>query len=107
MTLQMTYLQLTYLKTVVTSKAKVAIAEFAYCGVMYKDAVRTIERKFGQLQAVLSAHLDKISNFPPLRMHNTYNIITYSAAVSSLVGVFKSLLYNADLKRASIHNQTV
>ena len=83
--------KLTYLKTLVTGKAKIAIAEFAYCGLMYKDALRTLERKFGQPQAVVSAHLDKLSNFPPLKMHNSDNIINYSAAISSLVGVFKSL----------------
>ena len=40
--------KLTYLKTLVTGKAKIAIAEFAYCGLMYKDALRNLERKFGQ-----------------------------------------------------------
>ena len=99
--------KLTYLKTLVTGRAKIAIAEFAYCGLMYKDALRTLERKFGQPQAVVSAHLDKLSNFPPLKMHNSDNIINYSAAISSLVGVFKSLSYDADLKSASLLNQAV
>ena len=99
--------KLTYLKTLVTGKAKIAIAEFAYCGFMYKDALRTLERKFGQPQAVVSAHLDKLSSFPPLKMHNNDNIINYSAAISSLVGVFKSLSYDADLKSASLLNQAV
>ena len=99
--------KLTYLKTLVTGKAKIAIAEFAYCGLMYKDALRTLERKFGQPQAVVSAHLDKLSNFPPLKMHNSDNIINYSAAISSLVGVFKSLSFDADLKSASLLNQAV
>ena len=67
--------KLTYLITLVTVKAKIAIAEFAYCGLMYKDALRTLERKFGQSQAVVSAHLDKLSNFPSLKMHNSDNII--------------------------------
>ena len=70
--------KLTYLKTLVTGKAKTAIAEFAYCGAMYKDALRTLERKFGQPQAVVSAHLDKLSSFSPLKMHNSDNIINYS-----------------------------
>ena len=74
---------------------------------MYKDALRTLERKFGQPQAVVSAHLDKLSNFPPLKMHNSDNIITYSAAVSSLVVVFRSLSYDADLKSTSLFNQAV
>ena len=33
--------KLTYLKTLVTGKTKIAIAEFASCGLMYKDALRT------------------------------------------------------------------
>ena len=96
--------KLTYLKTLVTGKAKIAIAEFAYCGLMYKDALRTLEREFGRPQAVVSAHLDKLSNF---KMHNSDNIINYSAAISSLVGVFKSLSYDADFKSASLLNQAV
>ena len=35
--------KLTYLKTLVTGKAKVTIAEFVYCGAMYKDALKTPE----------------------------------------------------------------
>ena len=99
--------KLTYLKTLVTEKAKTAIAEFAYCGVMYKDALKTLERKFGQPQPVVSAHLDKLSSFPPLKMHNSDNIINYSATISSLVGVFKSLSYDSDLKSASLLNTAV
>ena len=99
--------KLTYLKTLVTSKAKTAIAEFAYCGAMYKDALRTLERKFGQSQAVVSAHLDKLNSSPPLKMHNSDNIINYSGCISSLVGVFKSLSYDSDLKSAALLNTAV
>ena len=45
-------IKLTYLKTLLTAKAKTGIAEFAYCKTMYKDALRTLERKFGQAQTV-------------------------------------------------------
>ena len=99
--------KLTYLKTLLTGKAKIAITEFAYCGLMYKDALKTLELKFGQPQAVVSAHLDKLSNFPPLKMHNSDNNINYSAAISSLVGVLKSLSNDADLRSASLLNQAV
>ena len=71
---------------------------------MYKDALKTLECKFGQPQAVVSAQLEKLSSFPPLKMHNRDNIINYSATVSSLVGVFKSLLYDSDIKSASLLN---
>ena len=96
----------TYLKTLVTGKIKTAIAEFAYCGAMYKDALRTLERKFGQPQAVVSAHLDKLSSFPPLKMHNS-DIINYSGCISILIVVFKSLLKDSDLKSAALLNTAV
>ena len=96
--------KLTYLKTLVTGKSKTAIAEFAYCGVMYKDALETLERKFGQPQAVVGAHLDNLSSFPPLKMHSSDSIINYSATISRLVGFYKSLSYDSDLKRPSLLN---
>ena len=99
--------KLTYLKTLVTGKAKVAIAEFAFCGAMYKDALKTLERKFGQPQAVVTAYLDKLANVPPVKMHNSESIISYSATVSSLVGVFRSLNYVQDLSSASLLGQAV
>ena len=45
-------IKLTYLKTLLTGKAKTGIADFAYCETMYRDALRTLERKFGQAQTV-------------------------------------------------------
>ena len=99
--------KLTYLKTLVAGKAKVAIAEFAYCGAMYKDALKTLERKFGQAQAVVTAYLDKVANVQPVKMHNSESIISYSATVSLLVGVFRSLNYNQDLSSASLLGQAV
>ena len=99
--------KLTYVKTLATGKTKTAIVEFAYCGVMYKDALKTLERKFGQPEAVVGAHSDKLSSFPPLKMHNSDTIINYSATISSLVGVFKSLSYDWDLKSASLLNTAV
>ena len=99
--------KLTYLKTLVTGKAKTAIAEFAYCGTMYKDALKTLERKFGQPQTVVSAYLDKLANVPPVKMHNSESIISYAATICSLVGVFRSLNYVQDLSSASLLGQAV
>ena len=99
--------KLTYLKTLVTGKAKTAIAEFAYCGTMYQEALKTLERKFGQPHAVVSAHLDKLSGFPPLKMHNSENVIAFSATISALVGVFRSLKFEHDLSSAALLGQAV
>ena len=93
--------KLTYLKTLVTGKAKTAIAEFAYCGTMYQDALKTLERKFGQPQAAVSAHLDKLISFPPLKIHNSDKLIAFSATIFVMVGVFRSLKYEHDLSSAA------
>ena len=85
--------KLTYLKTLVSGKAKNAIAEFAYSGVFYKDALKTLERKFGQPQTIVAAHLEKLSNFPPLKIYNLESIISFASCISSLVAVLKSLGY--------------
>ena len=94
--------KLTYLKTLVSGKAKSVITEFAYCGAMYHQALRALEAKFGQPQAVVGAHLDKLKNHPPFKMHNSDSIIQFSLVVSNLVAVFRSLNYEADLKCASV-----
>ena len=74
---------------------------------MYRDALKTLERKFGQPQTVVTAYLDKLSHFPPVKMHNSESIISYSANICSLVGVFRSLNYLQDLSSASLLGQAV
>ena len=88
---------MTYLKTFVTGKAKNPIAEFSYNGVMYKDALATLQRKFGQLHAIVGGHLDQLNTVPLLKMHSSENVISFSSAISGLVAVFKSLSFNDDL----------
>ena len=98
--------KLTYLKTLV-GKAKSAIAEYSYRGVLYNGALATLQRKFGQRHAVVGAHLDKLSNFPPLKTHNSENVTGFSSTISGLFAVFKSLSFNDDLKSVNLLNQAV
>ena len=95
-------MKLTYIKTLATGKAKAAIVEFAYCGTMYQDALKTIERNFGQPRAIVFTHLDNLNSFPPLKMHNSENAIAFSATFSAMVGVFRSLKYEHDLPSAAL-----
>ena len=74
---------------------------------MYKDALATLQRKFRQPLAIVGAHLDKLNIFPPLKMHNSENVISFSFAISGLVAVFKSLSFNDDLKSVNLLNQAV
>ena len=87
--------------------AKSAIAEYSYSGVLYKDALAILQRKFGQPHAVVEAHLDKLSNYPPLKTHNSENVIGFSSTISGLVFVFESLSFNDDLKSVNLLNQAV
>ena len=96
---------MTYLENLATDQAKTAIAEFTYCGTMYKVPLKTLGWKFGQPQAVVSAYLEKFSKFPPLKRHNSESVISYSARISALVGVFQSLHYHQDLSSASLLGQ--
>ena len=53
--------------------------KFSYSGVMYEDALATLQRKFGQPHAIVAAHLDKLNTFPALKMHNSENVIRFSS----------------------------
>ena len=99
--------KLTYLKTLITGKAKTATAEFSYSVVMYKDALASWQWKFVQAHAIVGAHLGKLNTFPPLKMHNSEKVISFSSAISGLVAVFKSLSFNDDLKNVNLLNQAV
>ena len=92
--------ELPYLNTLVTGKAKTTIAEFAYSGAMYKDALMKREKKFSQQQIVVRAYLDKLNNTPLVKMHNSDNIISFASMISIIVGVFQSLSYSAALESA-------
>ena len=74
---------------------------------MYKDALATLQRKFGQPHAFVCVHLDKLSTFLPLKLHNSENVIIFSSGISGLVAIFKSLSFNDDLKFANLLSQAV
>ena len=74
---------------------------------MFNDALKTLKRKFGQPQTIVSGYLGKLANYSPVRMHNSDSSISYSATVSSLVGVFRSLNYLQDLSSTSLLGQSV
>ena len=82
-------------------------AEYRYSGVLYKDILATLQRSIGQPHAVVGAHLDKLSEFPSLEMHNSKNVIGFSSTISGLVAVFMSLSSNDVLKSVNLLNQAV
>ena len=99
--------KLTFLKLLVSGKAKDAIEQFAYCGSMYEEALRTLQRKFGQPQAVVSVYLEKLPKYPPAKKHISENFIVFATTRGSLVDVSKSLGYEADLYSTRLLNQAI
>ena len=69
---------------------------------MYKVALATLQRKFGQPHAIVGAHLDKLNILPPLKMHNSENVSSFSSAISGLKAVIKSFSFNDDLKSVNL-----
>ena len=74
---------------------------------MYQEALRTLHRKLGQPRAVVGAYLEELSNYPAVKMHSSDSIVSYASVITSLVSVFQSLSYEADLKSASLLNLAV
>ena len=99
--------KLTYLKTLVTGKAKLAIADVAYSGRFYRDSLKTLERKFGQPQVVVGAYFDKLARYTPVKIHSSEQIIDFANFIASIIGVFRSLNYENDLRGAAMLNQAV
>ena len=75
---------LTYLKMLVTGKAKRTIAEFAYSGTVYQVVLQTRERKFGETHAVLIVCLDELKDLSALKMHKSESINSYFAKNSAV-----------------------
>ena len=74
---------------------------------MYKDALNTLIRKFGQPQTISNVYLDKLSCLQPLKMHNYDSIISFASTISSFVGVLKSNSYTKDLEGVALLNQAL
>ena len=92
--------KLTYLKTL--CKAKLAIADIAYCRRFYGNSLKTLKRKFGQPQVVMGAYFDKF-----VKIYSSEQIIDFANFIASIIGVFRSLNYENHLRGAAMLNQAV
>ena len=74
-------------KTMVTGKAKEAIAGLGYAGGMYIVAWNNLVRSFGKRQIVVNALLKGIYSFPPMKPYDGAAFIKYVRIVPSCVNV--------------------
>lgn len=82
-------------------KAKYAIAGFGYNGDLYYEALRTLERRFGDSRLVISSHLEKLRRFFPIVEPSAISIRALATVLNNLVCTFQQLHFHDDLRAAS------
>ena len=86
-----------HLKTMVTGKAKEAIAGLGYTAEMYNVAWNVLVRNFGKPQMVVNAQLKRIYSFLPMKPYDGPALIKFERIVSSCVNVLAQFNYVGDL----------
>ena len=89
--------KMNHLKTMVTGKAKEAIAGLGYTAEMYNVAWNVLVRNFGKPQMVVNAQLKRIYSFPPMKPYDGAALIKFARLVSSCVNVLTQFNYVCDL----------
>ena len=89
--------KMNHLKTMVTGKAKEAIAGLGYTAEMYNVAWNVLVRNFGKPQMVVNAQLKRIYSFPPMTLYDGAALIKFARIVSSCVNVLTQFNYVGDL----------
>ena len=79
--------KMNHLKTMVTGKAKEAIAGLGYTAEMYNVVWNVLVRNFGKPEMVVNAQLKRIYSFPPMKPYDGAALIKFARIVSSCVNV--------------------
>ena len=94
--------KMNHLKTMVTGKAKEAIAGLGYTAEMYNVAWNVLVRNFGKPQMVVNAQLKTIYSFPPMKPYDGAALIKFARIVSSCVNVLTQFNYVGDLNSEGV-----
>ena len=94
--------KMNHLKTMVTGKAKEAIAGLGYTAEMYNVAWNVLVRNFGKPQMVVNAQLKRIYSFPPMKPYDGAALIKFARIVSSCVNVLTQRNYVGDLNSEGV-----
>ena len=94
--------KMNHLKTMVTGKAKEAIAGLGYTAEMYNVAWNVLVRNFGKPQMVVNAQLKRIYSIPPMKPYDGTALIKFARIVSSCVNVLTHFNYVGDLNSEGV-----
>ena len=90
-----------YLKHFTTGKARATIEGDGFSGIHFEQAFAAIKRRFGAPHLIVGAQIEKISKYPPVKMHNSESILDFSQVVNSFVSVLTSENFFNDLQSTS------
>ena len=90
--------KMSHLKTLLTGKARAAIASMGFSGDLYGEACALLEGRFGQPYLIVEAQLNTLRNQQVIRMHDSKSLVCYSTTISNVVSVLKHYKYEGDLR---------
>ena len=89
--------RMAHLQASVTGKAQQAIAGMLYDGALYKQALKTLQYRFGQSGDIIRVHLEGIFAAESPLEDDAESLETFQAAVHCTVTILQSQGYEADL----------
>ena len=92
---------MSYLKTLLTGKARGAIISMGYSGDLYGEAWALLERRFGRPYLIVEAQLNTLRVHQAIRMHDSKVLVIYSTTISNIVSVPKHYKYEGDLRSSA------
>ena len=92
---------MSHLKTLLTGKARAAIASMGYPGDLYGEVWALLERRFGRPYLIVEAQLNTLRNQQAIRMHDSKALVSYSTTISKVVSVLKHYKYEGDLRSSA------
>ena len=90
--------KLNFLLDAVTGSAKSCLKRFIPGSERYDEAWEALDNRFGQPDVVVAAAKKQIDEFPDILSENAGKIREYQELVSELVGVYKELRFEHELK---------
>ena len=89
--------KLTHLQTYLVGDAKEAVQGLLCDGTLYLEALRELERQFGDPATIVRVNLDRVLCLPAVRENDIRSLGELSTALHTAVSVLKCLHYDADL----------
>ena len=93
--------KISHLKTLLTGRARAAIASMGYFGNLYGKTWTLLERSFGRPYLIVEAQHNTLRNQQAIRTHYSKTLVSYSTTISNVVSVLKHYKYEGNLRSSA------